>query len=249
LRKRDIGVETLSDNVYEILKGKILKLDIKPGTILTEKDVSAEYDISRSPVRSVFQKLKADGLVTAIPYKLSYVSQLDMKKILDVIYMRIAVESAIMRDFILLDDKKSIRTMMRNLEDQMDLLESEDISKEFEMIDIEFHKIMYQALNKMELWETIQRTELSYNRFKVLDLVAVGKYQQIIKDHEAFMAIIQAKRIDDIEMAYRRHLYSGIRRMRGFIFSDYPDYFSSQTSEDWLEEIDAILLDVYGDKS
>jgi len=246
LRKRDLGAETLSESVYESLKKEILSLDIKPGTILTENDVSEAYKISRSPVRSVFQKLKEDGLVTAIPYKLSYVSQLDMNRILDVIYLRISVESAIMRDFILLDDKKAIRKMERNMEDQKEMIEEGVDPKAFGELDAEFHKMMYRTLGKMGVWDIIQKVELSYNRFKLLDLVAASRFQQIYEDHEVFMKIIHEKRIDEIEKAYAIHLYSGIRRLRGFIFDEYPDYFTDDLDELCLNKIDRLLEETYG---
>jgi len=246
LRNRDIGIETLSENVYESLRKEISNLEIKPGTILTENDISVKYNISRSPVRSVFQKVKDDGLITAIPYKLSYVSQLDMNRIMEVIYMRIAVESAIMRDFILLDDKKSLRKMERNLEDQLDLLSEKVEFEDFEKLDSQFHKIMYQALGKMEVWNIIQKAELSYTRFKLLDLVAVGKFNEIYDDHATFLDIIKNKRIDEIEIAYKKHLYSGIHRLRDVVFTDYLDYFTEETNEECIKQIDKVLVSVYG---
>lgn len=246
LQKHNIGNETLSDNVYEKLKDEILNIEIKPGNILTENDISGKYDISRSTVRSVFQKLKDDGLITAIPYKLSYVSQLDMNTILEVIYMRIAVESMIMRDFIDLDDKKSIKKLERNVEDQSELLKQEKVDyKEFAKLDSEFHRIIFESLDKLEVWNLIQRAELSYFRFKILDLFAMEEFSVIYKNHEELLNIVHDKRISDIESEYKRHLYSGIKRLRNKVFTEFMDYFTEGTDEKCIKNIDILLKEVY----
>lgn len=242
---RNIGNGTLSDDVYEKLKTEILNVEIKPGNILTENDISSKYDISRSTVRSVFQKLKDDGLITAIPYKLSYVSKLDINNTMGVIYTRIAVESMIMRDFIYLDDKKSIRKLERNLEDQFELLKEGSDYIEFGRLDSQFHKIMFESLGKLEVWDLIQRAEVGYARFKTLDLVSDGKLSEIYKNHEELLSIIYDKRINDIETMYKRHLYSGIRRLRSRIFTEFIDYFTETIDEKCIANIDELLKEVY----
>jgi len=49
--------------VHEQLKNKILHLELMPGTLLDETDISRQFGVSRSPVREALIRLSAEGLV------------------------------------------------------------------------------------------------------------------------------------------------------------------------------------------
>ena len=49
--------------VYDSLKSKILNLELKPGTLLDETELSRSFKLSRSPVREALIRLSAEGLV------------------------------------------------------------------------------------------------------------------------------------------------------------------------------------------
>lgn len=53
----------LAEELARFLESEIIFCEIAPGTRLTEEDVSARHDLSRSPVREAFRLLAADGLV------------------------------------------------------------------------------------------------------------------------------------------------------------------------------------------
>ena len=74
-RRRPRG--TGASSVYESLKTKILNLELKPGTLLDETELSRHYHLSRSPVREALIRLSAEGLVERPRNRSSMVSQLD----------------------------------------------------------------------------------------------------------------------------------------------------------------------------
>ena len=63
--------------VYESLKAKILNLELRPGTLLDETELSREFHLSRSPVRESLIRLSAEGLVDTPRNRTSMVSQFD----------------------------------------------------------------------------------------------------------------------------------------------------------------------------
>ncbi|MFG6549514.1 MULTISPECIES: GntR family transcriptional regulator [unclassified Sulfitobacter] len=46
-----------------IIENRIIRLEFEPDTHLTEQQICAEFDVSRSPVREAFRQLEATGLV------------------------------------------------------------------------------------------------------------------------------------------------------------------------------------------
>ena len=72
---------------------------IKARLHLRENALCEQFGVSRTPVRSVLQELRIAGLIEVTPYKSTRVTQLDFDTISQQIYLRNAVESAVMTDF------------------------------------------------------------------------------------------------------------------------------------------------------
>lgn len=64
--------------VYDSLKALILDLELKPGTLLDETQVSRQFNVSRSPVREALIRLSAEGLVQTLRNRTSIVAQFDV---------------------------------------------------------------------------------------------------------------------------------------------------------------------------
>jgi len=63
--------------VYDSLKAKILNLELMPGTLLDETELSRQFKLSRSPVREALIRLSAEGLVDTPRNRTSMVAQFD----------------------------------------------------------------------------------------------------------------------------------------------------------------------------
>ena len=219
-----------SEYIYRRLKEEILGLELKPGQSVSENELCARFSVSRTPVRSVLQRLSGDGLVKVVPYQGSFVTLLDFDDIRQMIYMRIAVESAVIRDFIgvctpIVEEK--LRYVIRKqivLSQETDL----DMSRFYE-VDSQLHKIWFQATKREKLWELIQRSQVNYTRFRMLDITAVQDLKTIIEEHEALFALIHEKRPGEVEPLVRKHLNGGIVRLGERMRTDFQDYFQPET--------------------
>lgn len=68
--------------VYDQLRSEILNLELEPGTLLDETELSRRYGISRSPVREALIRLSGEGLVRTLRNRSAIVSFLDISEIL-----------------------------------------------------------------------------------------------------------------------------------------------------------------------
>ncbi|GAU75703.1 GntR family transcriptional regulator [Fusibacter sp. 3D3] len=216
---------TISDDVYELLKKEILNLTIKPGQVLTEQEICEQYQISRTPSRDVLQRLKNDGLIISIPYKANYVSLLDFDKIKQLIYMRLVLEVQVIKDVIELDSEAFIHALENNLKRQEYLLASDFEVEAFYEIDSEFHRIWFEEAKKLAVWEMIQKSQINYTRFRMLDIVMVKNFKAIFEEHIKLVHLIKAKDIEGIEKHLERHFNGGISRLGDQIYSEYAEYF------------------------
>ncbi|MGO1238580.1 MAG: GntR family transcriptional regulator, partial [Hafnia alvei] len=57
------GTVPVNQQIYRYLRKDIVECTIPPGTLLSEKEISARFNVSRQPVREAFIKLAENGLV------------------------------------------------------------------------------------------------------------------------------------------------------------------------------------------
>ncbi len=222
---RTYGINTISDDVYENIKNDILVLNIKPGTPITEQFICEKYEISRTPSRDVIQRLRSDGLIHTIPYKASYVSLLDMKSIRQYIYMRIAIETKVIKDAIIMKDDELIKALEEGLRKQEELLETDFTPEEFYKMDGEFHRNWFMHTEKLIVWEEIQKLLVHYTRFRMLDIVMVKNFRAIFEEHKELVRIIKEANFDEVEPMLTKHLYGGIERLGDKISGEYAEFF------------------------
>ena len=78
--------ESLAEQVYARLRQEILSCQIKPGEDLSEAELAARFDVSKTPVREALAKLRQEDLVRAFPrrgYQVTEISFKDMNELFD----------------------------------------------------------------------------------------------------------------------------------------------------------------------
>lgn len=65
MRAEDLVADrkTLDGVIYDELRRRIVSLAYRPGTMLSENAVAAEFDVSRTPVRQAFFRLAQEELL------------------------------------------------------------------------------------------------------------------------------------------------------------------------------------------
>ena len=214
-----------SQDIYKTLKDEILKLKILPGEKISENDVCERFGVSRTPVRSAFQRLDTEGLITIEPYKSTFASLLDFEQIEQMIYMRYAIESAVLKDFIEVVDPMTIEKIRYRIRQQEVLVGGDFTPDQFYELDSKMHNIWFDFMHKEGLWEFIQRAQVDYTRFRMLDIVVARNFRKILNEHLQLFDAICSKDIQAIDNIIKSHVYGGISRMNDQIRTEFVDYF------------------------
>ena len=82
-----------SSEIYKILESEIVALKIAPGDVLTENSLCERFHVSRTPIRSVLQRLQENRFVQIIPHKSTTVTPINLDVASQLIYERVAIES------------------------------------------------------------------------------------------------------------------------------------------------------------
>lgn len=83
---------TRAEAVYQALRERIVTAALRPGARLIERDLAAEFAVSRIPMREALQRLANDGLVTTVPGQGSIVTVPTPKDLDDLFDVRAGLE-------------------------------------------------------------------------------------------------------------------------------------------------------------
>jgi DNA-binding GntR family transcriptional regulator len=83
---------SLTDRVYAALKGRILRREIAPGTLLTEAQLAQWHGVSKTPAREALRRLQQEGLVELVPYSGYLVGRISVEQARDLVEVRRILE-------------------------------------------------------------------------------------------------------------------------------------------------------------
>ena len=83
---------TLAEKIYYAIEEKIVKLEYKPGSFLTENFLEKNLKCGRTPIREAVQKLAREGLIKVIPRKGLLITHIDINDQLNLIQVRRELE-------------------------------------------------------------------------------------------------------------------------------------------------------------
>ena len=86
---------TSSETIYDTLKDEIIFLKRKPGEEIDQDEISRRFDVSRSPVRDALMRLRSDALVVMRPQRGCWVSRIDLSRVDDECFFRLALEKSV----------------------------------------------------------------------------------------------------------------------------------------------------------
>lgn len=89
-----VNRESTASLITRQLREGIMYGHLTPGTQLSEARLSAEFGVSRGPLREAMQRLVQEGLVRSEPNRGLFVKELDAAEVRDLYVARSAVESA-----------------------------------------------------------------------------------------------------------------------------------------------------------
>ena len=197
--------ETGKKYAYRVLKENIMSLELKPGELLSESDLSEKLSISRTPIREVIMKLKGEHLIEVKPQAGTYVSLIDKEMIDEAIFMRKLLEKGVLKEACIEFSEEMFMELEKNLFAQKLVLNKDGKESEFHNLDKEFHRLIFIGCNKINIWESIMKISTHYNRMRLLSETKIDK-AQIIKQHEEMISIIKNKDFNKIDEYIEKHI-------------------------------------------
>jgi GntR family transcriptional regulator, rspAB operon transcriptional repressor len=187
----------------KILRERIIRSDLRPGTLLSESEIAAVYAVSRQPVREAFIKLSEDGLVEVRPQRGTFVRKISIAAVKDARFVREAVEADVVKLLVGNTSASTITELRRLLALQREAAKGDHVR--FMELDEQFHRALASAAGKIGAWRVIESSKSQMDRVRFLSMLHFPM-KKLIEQHTAIVDAIEAGNVDAAEQAMRGHL-------------------------------------------
>lgn len=212
------------EKVYQIIKNKIMNGEIPPGTKLSEKEMSEQFNVSRTPVREAFLQLNQEGLLGVFPQVGTIVTKIDLKAVEEGRFVREHIERAIVREAATKLNAESLLQLETNITLQEFCLEKGSFQKLYELDD-EFHQILYHGCEKELTWEMVKRMNVQFDRLRIFRLAMNHQWNIIIAQHNNIFKAISNNDPNLAEEVIVEHLRL-VNVEKKALLNDNPSYFA-----------------------
>lgn len=220
----------ITPQIYRILRERIIKNDLPPGSKLSEPELARHYEISRQPVRETFIKLSEEGLVIVRPQRKTQVTKIDFPTVLQSRFVREAVEADIVSELAGSADKALIKDLRNQLKNQLKVAKTS--RPDFINEDTKFHRTLAEAAGKEIAWKFLEGLNSQMDRVRFLSL---GQFpaEQLVEEHGKIVDQIERQDATQASAAMRKHL----RRL----INDLPKIVRQH--EEFFDRFDPELID------
>lgn len=182
--------QTGRTDVYRALKDAIQYLDLMPGSVLHEAELTQHLNCSRTPIREALIRLSGEYLVEIYPQRSTYVAPIDFHLANEVAYMRHLLDSNVC--LLLCRQKACISEAVEQTLYFMERAMGKDDVLEYIRLDNAFHRTIFSVAGHDLIWSSIANSRAHYNRVLVLDLKRPGMLQKSYQEHLQIVSSIEA---------------------------------------------------------
>lgn len=214
--------ETGRDYALRTIKDNIIRLDLEPGSMLSENELASEMGLSRTPVREALIELAKVKIVEVFPQRGSAVALIDyamveearfMRKVLECAVVELACATASGEDILRLEENVSLQKFYRQSNSSDMLLK----------LDNQFHGMLFEIANKKQVYALMSTLCIHFDRVRNMALYTV-KEDRTLEDHQIIAEAVKERDAQSARERMELHL-TRYRVDEKAIREKYPRYF------------------------
>ena len=214
--------QSVPKQVYELLREKILTVELKPGESINERWLAEWLGVSRTPIREAIKRLSDAGLIRTIPNVGTSVSLVNARKASELCLIRASLESAAIRVAAERFDETTGQFLAQTIAWQQETVERADLNRNI-AIDNEFHRTIVELSGFTTMWSILQNVMSEILRVRHLSVRLPRRLDEPIQEHVKILDALRLRDPDRAEAAMRHHLNESYRSIMQAIAA-HPEY-------------------------
>lgn len=180
---------SMADRAYEILRDRLVLLDIAPGQPINEAQFAAELSFGRTPIREALKRLEIDHLVVSYPRRGTFATAVEMTDLASISEIRLLLEPKAA----LAAANNPNQAMKRQLMSALDSLENMDPDLDKRQLlkqDLTIHRLISKASESKHLEEILVRLDNLATRIWCLVIDRLPELRSHITEHKELLEAI-----------------------------------------------------------
>lgn len=185
--------ESARDYALRTLKYNIINLELEPGSMMSEQEISQAINLSRTPVREALMELSKSKIVEIMPQRGSRVALIDYNLVEESQFLRLVLEKAIIELACKNADKLDFSRIDENLKLQKFCMEN-GLDDRIIELDNEYHKAYFSMCHKDQTYQLMNSMTAHFDRVRVLSVRGgTAKENRTVDDHIAIARAVREK--------------------------------------------------------
>lgn len=205
----------LSEKAYHLIKKKIIMLDMLPSQVIDEQELMSSLDLGRTPIREALLQLAKEDLVTIVPRRGMFVSDISITDLQKIFEVRVVLEGLCAR----LAAERATNEQVAEMEallDQLETISSNDVAALMES-DSRFHELLYQSADNEFLCKMLERLYAPSLRLWHLVLERLSDVKDAIEQHRKIVEAVEVGDGDRAEALIRQHVLEFQREIKSVL--------------------------------
>jgi len=202
-----LAPRALYQEVAELLRQRIFKRELEPGSWIDEMKLAEEYGISRTPLREALKVLAAEGLVTMKVRRGAYVTEVSETDLADVYHLLSLLES----DAAGVVAQRATDAQLKELQTLHKELEAAAGNRDkFFAVNERFHMRLLQIAGNRWRDQMVAdlRKVMKLNRHQ--SLLKSGRIEDSLREHRAVMEALARRDAKATVKRMQEHFRNGL---------------------------------------
>jgi DNA-binding GntR family transcriptional regulator len=198
------SVRSQGERAYLLIRDQIVTLRLAPGSVIEEAKLKEELGLGRTPIREALQRLAHENLVTFVPHRGTFVSDINLTDLHRLTEVRTEIEGYAAR---LAADRATAgdREQMQALMAELSTIDEADVQPLIRL-DQRIHRLVYQATRNAFLQAMLEETFNLSLRIWFLGLDRGVRLKQAVEEHRRLLDAIVRRDADAAESVMRQHV-------------------------------------------
>lgn len=197
--------KSLKQSAYEIIKHKIVSLEIPPGTFVNEKDLQDELGFGRTPIHEALQQLSIEKLVHIVSRRGILVTEIKITDLQRLFEVRLPLESLAVRLAAARGREEHwlrMESILANLPSNGQTADNNTLIE----IDKAWHEVLYEASGNVFLQDTLITLYAPSLRLWYYALADIGDMLGAVQEHWQILNALKVGNADAAASALEAHI-------------------------------------------
>lgn len=193
---------------YDGIKNLIIDEEISPGELLSENQLAAYLNMSRTPVREAIRRLQAEGFLESRKGLGTFLKPLTSKDVRNIYEVRKALELIACETSIFQITDEEIKTVRASLQSLLKRHESGEVidRMEFSKLDGQCHDLIVQKSNNGYIKILMDQIYFNVDRYRIISFRVSLDLEESTRQHLVLLECLREREIKKLKDALSTHL-------------------------------------------